>query len=236
MADMTSRLENTKRITSLMREFFLVGVIILLVISPRTIKHILQNAGIQSIAGVEFRNDLEKTSNDTKKAILQIITLRDSLNILQTKLSQAIDQAGDVNTKKDLRAIQSTINATTEKADNLDLSLKSSLSRQEQVIQQIDISAKLETGWIFLGKVNESKLAWSEGHPETVESAELPIQVNALLKIKTDTYLRADIKKQKSKAKIISVVKEEEVVEVIEIDYSHAKGGGWFVWVKVKRT
>jgi len=56
-----------------------------------------------------------------------------------------------------------------------------------------------------------------------------------LLKISTDTYLRKDTTGQKSTAEILSVVKKGETVEVIKVDFSHARAGGWFMWAKVFR-
>ena len=50
-----------------------------------------------------------------------------------------------------------------------------------------------------------------------------------------ETYLRKDNEGQKSTADILSVVKTGETVEVIDVDYSHARGGGWFLWAKIQR-
>jgi hypothetical protein len=233
----SSKIESIKGTVALLREILIVGGILILIISPKAIKRTLKEAGIKSIAGIEFIEDLEKSSNETKKAINDISVLRDSLDILKVKLAEAIDQSNDPDTKKELASIQSTIKTTTEKADNLGENLRNSFSRQEQLIDQYGSSAKRkkEIGWIFLGKTDENQKVWDEGNPKTIAKVALPLQSNTLLKITTDTYLREDSNTQKSRADILSVVKEGETVEVVDVDSSHAIGGGWFLWAKIKR-
>lgn len=236
MGEVQSRLESTRRMAALVRELFLIGIIALLIFSPKTIRGILQNAGIKSFAGIEFRNDLEKTANETKKAIHEITTLRDSLNTLNLKLGEAIAQSSDMNTRNELRAIQSTVNATSKKASDLDQNLKNSFSTQRNILEEIDLSEKKEVGWIKVGKTNEAKSRWDDGRPQNVVSASLPIQPGALLKIKTDTYLRGDTNSHRSGAEALTVVKRGRVVEVIEVDFSpvYDRRGGWTVWAKVR--
>lgn len=236
MADMKSNVERTKGMITLLREILIVGGILILIISPTTIKNTLTNAGIKSIAGIEFK-DIEETNNETKAAINEVNSLRDSLEMLNERLSDAIDRSGDSELTIDLESIQSIINKTSQNAYKIDENLKSSLSRQEQVIKKYKLSPLIikNIGWIFLGKVNKDQSSWDKDSPETISMVELPIQPGTLLKIKTDTYLRKDSDVSKSSAEILSVVKAGETVEITEVDFSSVRAGGWFLWAKIIR-
>jgi len=234
---MNIKIEQVKSSITLLREILIVCGILVLITSPTTIKETLTEAGIKSIAGVEFKDDLKKSEDETKKVANEISVLKDSLDILTAMLDEAINQTTDSETKKELASIQSTIQTTTQKAYNLDDNLRSSLSRQEALINQFDKTANVEkqTGWIFLAKINEAKTEWDVSIPKTILETDLPIESGDLLKISTDTYLRKDTTGQKSTAEILSVVKKGETVEVIKVDFSHARAGGWFMWAKVFR-
>jgi hypothetical protein len=64
-----------------------------------------------------------------------------------------------------------------------------------------------------------------------------PLSPGAKLRVVDDTYLREDGPlNARSSAAILGVAKEGDALQVVDVDYSHAKGGGWFVWAKVRRT
>jgi hypothetical protein len=57
------------------------------------------------------------------------------------------------------------------------------------------------------------------------------------LTIRDDTYWRADSQPgQHANAPILSVARVGTHIIVEEVDYSHARGGGWYVWVKARSS
>ena len=229
---LAERLEVMKMILALLKEVFFVAIFVLLIFSPLTMRSILVNAGIQSFAGIEFRGDLEQTNRETRDAIGEVTALRDSLEQLQEKLETAIAGADEGRARSELQEIQKTVSSTTMKAYEADNNLKRSFSRQQSIIQQIDPQAITQEGWIFLGKIGHSG-GWAE-RPKTVDNADWPLQLDDMLRVRTDVYLRADSEGQHSAAEPLSVAKVGQVVEVMEVDSSSAKGGGWFIWAKVR--
>jgi len=227
-------IENFRSFFALIREVLIVVAIIMLVVFPPSIKSILDKAGIKSFAGFEFRDELKESQLETLNTIAEVEMLQDSLEVLKDKLEEAISQADDSQTRENLENIKYTIDATSQQAMSVDNNLKSSLIKQDDLLSRISQDTKNLEGWAYLGKVNERKDKWENGQPETILSVKLPIATGTTLTFKTGTYLRSDNQKQKSKAEVVSVVKSGEKVNVLEVEYSHAKGGGWFIWAKVR--
>ncbi len=229
---LNERLDATKQLFSLLKEVFFVAIFGLLIFSPITIRGILNDAGIKSFAGIEFRDDLEKITRETQDAIGEITTLRDSLEFLQDKLETAIAASDDSRARDELQEIKKTVSSSTKKATQVDNNLKRSLSQQYQTYEQIDPQAVADVGWMYLGKIGSSG-DWAEPL-KTIEETEWPLEISDVLKIRTDVYLREDVSGNRSSGKPLAVAKVGEAVEVVEIDSSLAKGGGWFIWAKVR--
>src|SRR5207247_10512357 len=117
-----------------------------------------------------------------------------------------------------------------------DKAIKHSLSVHQQIIEQISAAPAPSSGWIYLGKVTEEKNKWAPGSPKTVSAFNPLLASGAPLVITDDVYLRADgPSASRSSAPILGVLKAGQQVQASEVDYSHAKSGGWFIWAKVQR-
>src|SRR5262249_1151651 len=99
-------------------------------------------------------------------------------------------------------------------------------------------AAVQDAGWIFLGKVNESKNDWVDNSPETIApTSTMKLTRGSLLTIIDDVYLRGDVQPgtAHNAGRILSVVKAPADIEVLEVGYSDGGAGGFFVWSKVQR-
>ena len=106
----------------------------------------------------------------------------------------------------------------------------------ESLIEAVRRESLEETGWIYVGKISEDKSSWLPGSPTTITKTELPIEAGQVVTVRDDVYLRADgASNARASAPVQSVVKVGQRVEVLEVEFSHARSGGWFVWLKVVR-
>jgi len=111
----------------------------------------------------------------------------------------------------------------------VDQEFKQAILSAERVAPQILPTA----GWVFLGRVNNNKNQWADGAPSTT-TAVWPIKPDDVVTVKDDVYVRAiTADKWHSSAPVATVSKVGDKLKVVELQYSSAKAGGFFVWAKV---
>lgn len=227
-----------KDVVSALRDSVLFLLFILLLFAPATIKERLVAAGFTkgSIGGLEWEAQAKSVADQTKSVGQSV----EQANVNYTKLIERLDEVEkkitDPLIKSEVKSIGNVAETSRVALDVAGQTIKRSLAVQQQAIAQIAPSAVADSGWVFLGKVTENKTSWVAGSPQTVNAAPLPVSSGTTLTVRDDIYLHADSSPStRSSAAILGVVKVGDNVEVIDIDYSHAKGGGWFVWAKVRR-
>jgi hypothetical protein len=92
-------------------------------------------------------------------------------------------------------------------------------------------------GWLFLGKLGPDG-RWARGSPRNVRRpVTTAIKSGELLKISNPSPLRSDSKPlHHADAALLGIAPTGENVRVVEKQFSHARTGGNFVWVKVERV
>jgi hypothetical protein len=184
--------------------------------------------------------ELNKTSIEHLNFLKQksVVAKEKSLQVANdvSALKQEIDLLLENIQSNDNTAFADKIKRLEENINQTEESIKSSLSEQIKIIESTEKIEKSESGWIFLGKVNESKVEWIEKLP-TVEDETPRIQAGEILTLRDTTYLRDEPEgRWHTTGKVISVMQVGEKVKVIdELDFSEAKGGGFFAWAKVKK-
>ena len=130
-------IENLRSGAAFFKESLFVIVILMLFLFPTVIRDILENAGIKSIGGIEFRDEIEETQEETRLALEQITVLRDSLEILNTRLAVAIDRTRDMDTRRELEEIQTSLSSSKEKTFQIDEKLQQNIMRQENILNEL---------------------------------------------------------------------------------------------------
>lgn len=227
-----------KDLVSTLRDGLLFILFLFLLFAPATIKDRLVAAGFTkgSVAGFEWEAQLKASTEQTKtvgeavsKADGNYQSLIDRVAELETKVQDPSIKASLGSIGDEARVSQSALSVANQ-------AVKRSLFAQQAIVQQVSPTTVATTGWLFLGKVGADKTTWASGSPDTVESIAPSALKAAPLRIHDDAYLRGDSgSSARSSAPILLVVKAGESVVVDDIDYSHAKDGGWFVWAKVRR-
>ena len=128
-------IENLRSGATFFKESLFVIIILMLFFFPAVIREVLEDAGIKSIAGIEFRDDIEQSRKESKLALEEITVLRDSLDILNKRLVAAINQTSDLQTKKELEVIKTTLSESKEKTFQIDNALRQNIQRQDSILK-----------------------------------------------------------------------------------------------------
>jgi seryl-tRNA synthetase len=225
-------------VVSALRDSVLFLLFLLLLFAPGTIKTRLADAGFTkaSIAGFEWESQIKSAAAETRTIGQTVEQAGDNYDKLIERLNTLERQVTDSTVRATVKDIGEVAEASRTDLSTADRALKRSLATQQEIVAQISPSSVAESGWIFLGKVTEDKSAWASGRPQTVGSATARLSPGTPLTVRDDVYLRADAPSAaRASAAILGVAKVGDTVEVVETDYSHARGGGWFVWAKVRR-
>lgn len=227
-----------KNLVAALRDTILFILFLLLLFSPATVNDRLIAAGFTkgNIAGMEWEGQLKKSAEQTKTVGEAVSKADDNYQVLIDRLAELEKMAKDPALKKSLTSLGADAKESKGELVIADQAVKRSLSTQQDIAAQIAPSSISAKGWLFLGQVGEDKQAWLPGSPVTIASINATAIRGSRLIIRDDTYLRADSAAgSHANAAIVSVVKVGQGVVVDEVDYSHAKGGGWFLWAKVRR-
>ena len=127
--------ESLKTFSSVARDIILIIIVCFIIICPTKFRTTMQNAGIQSIFGIELRQDLEESMQATNEALAEIEVLHDSLSILNEQLNRVINNVTNAQIKKDLKVAQNTIVKSKEKTLEIDSNLRQNLDRQDRILR-----------------------------------------------------------------------------------------------------
>ena len=84
------------------------------------------------------------------------------------RLNELEKKVTDPAAKAAVKDIGEAAETSRAQLTTVDQAVTRSLATQQQVVAWIDSSAIANSGWMFLGKVNEDKNAWSVGSQQNV--------------------------------------------------------------------
>lgn len=227
-----------KDLLVVLRDGLILLVFVLLHFFPAKVNQVLTQAGFTkgTIAGFTWERELEASSEQAKGAGQAVALVEGKLTGLAERLEDLDRRAADPSLKRSLRELSQEVQTSQQEAQAANRAVKSSLLAQQRIIEQVAPAALETTGWLYLGKVAEDKSAWAPGHPATVAPTDPSLNPGTRLRIRDDVYLRGEVASgSRSSAPVLGVLRVGETAEVLQVDYSHAKAGGWFAWVKVRR-
>lgn len=195
-----------KDISSLARDALLTIVVAVCIINPSSIKSFLKESGLSKLGVFGVTVELKEEKEKIAEA--------------QEKITAQV-----------VAATSTAPGAAPPEALNkpVDEEFKQAILVAERLAPQLLPTA----GWIFLGRVNKEKIQWADGASATT-TATWPVAPDDVLTVKDDVYVRAITNdKWHSKAPVTTVSKIGDKLKVVEIEYSSAKIGGFFVWAKV---
>ena len=209
-------------------------------ITPATIKDRLVEAGFTkgSIAGFEWGAQLESAAEETKSIGESVEQASENYATLIERLNKLEQDVADPNIKETVKSIEKVAQESRTKLKAADRSVRHNFAVQQQLVAKIRPSAVTKAGWLYLGKVTQDKTKWAAGSPKHIQAISAKLSPGERLTVKDDVYLRerGKVNGRRTRGKILGAAKDGDTVEVIELDYSHARSGGWFVWAKVRHA
>jgi hypothetical protein len=224
-----------KDLIAISRDAILLILLLLLLLAPGTINSTLVKAGFTkgTIAGFEWEAQIRQSTEQTKAVGEAVSRADETYKTLIDRLAELERSASDPGVKRSISGLSVDARASQGELAVADRALKRSLATQQAIVEAVSPASVPAGGWLFLGKVNEGRDAWVDGSPATIAGVAPAIARGSRLTVRDDAYWRADSAAgAHASAPILSVARAGTVVVVDEVDYSHARGGGWFVWVR----
>ena len=220
-----------KGVVTLIREVLVIALIVFAISSPARVVKIMTSLGATdwSVLGVKG-NFAQATNVDNTVQQLQetVAELETQLNTLQQKpnLPPAV--------KQDVQQLANSVSAAKSNVDAAQQSIQADVLRQQQQLASAGFKAPSE-GWLYVGRVSEDKKTWVEG-PKNVHTVAPDPSAGTQVVTSGAAVLRDTSSQpgQRASGNIIAALAPGTTLQVTETDYSHAKSGGNFLWLKVR--
>jgi hypothetical protein len=228
MADTPDKWKKAKTILEVCREFIVVMAVIFVVLFPELAKAWMRHMGFDKVTTPFGEIDTAakvQAAGQVQSAKREISDAAAAVNGLIATAPEA-DRARlqDVSTKLSMTASQ--LDAPVRV---LGAAVKAAASSGDPVAQSRE-------GWVYVGHVDETKGAWQD-RPTIVQAATPTFKAGDALTITDDVFLRADSNGgQRGLAAVVGVLRTGEPAAVLDVGYTHALSGGWFLWLKVRAT
>ncbi len=224
-------------LVSSLRDMVIFLLFVLLLFAPTTIKDRLVAAGFTkgSIAGFEWEAQIKSVSETTKAAGVSVSQAKENYEQLVTKLKDLEQKVSDPAMQSEIQSLGQVANQSHADLTNIDDAIKRSLVSQQKFYARVDLPPPPESGWLYLGVVNQDKSAWSIRAPEVEGKVNPLVSVGEDLHLGDNAYLRGDAEPGRfNLAPVLGVRARGELLEVTQVNYAPARIGGWVVWVKVR--
>ncbi|GAB3092744.1 hypothetical protein [Lysobacter terrae] len=200
----SGRFANLKDMSSLLRDALLTVVIAICLIHPASIKTFLKESGLSKLGMFGVTVELQEEKEKVAEAQREVTSKVVPATAPGEPPPEALNKP-------------------------VDQDFKQAILTAERVAPQILPTA----GWVFLGRVDSAKSQWLDGGSPTT-TATWPVKPDDIVTVKDDVYIRKITDdKWHSSAPVASVAKVGDQLKVVELQYSSARAGGFFVWAKV---
>ena len=228
-----------RNLVSALRDSVLFLVFLLLLLTPDTLRNRLEDAGFTkgAIAGFEWKATIKSTVEQTKTIGQKVEKANEDYKDFIVRLNTLEKKIQDPSLKSTVQGIEKEVEASRQALGQVDQTIRKSLSAQQQLVKKVTPSAVTEAGWIYLGWITEDKKDWANDSRFTTDARSPQLLRGKLLTVTDEVYVHADGPALgRAKAKILGVFDRGDTVKVVNLDYSHARRGGWFLWAEVIRV
>jgi hypothetical protein len=239
MADDTSRFHRfvclCDDMLDLGKDFSILLLVVLFLFFGTFLRKKLNDLGIKEIGPITL-SDVQQQNQGAKAAAQQLSSLNQQASEIEAELSTVA--ARNPGAAKDIAPIKDELNALASQVSSADQSLKTTMLSQQSVLTKASAQTVESTGWIYVGQADETKQAWSGiGAKNLSPAPSTPkFQVGQTLVLASDVYVHNSppAGSFRNQGDVVAVWNKGDRVEVLDQDASHARAGGWFLWLKVK--
>lgn len=245
-----SWLDLFKEALTIIRDLFLAILFIGFLFFPKLLNKALTNAGITSINGGVFQwqpkvqQAASQNASAAQDASEAASTLQDVKADLQTIAGTSSSSAA---TRQAIADASSKIDGTLSSLDKANTTLASSYLTQQSLLQSAGAGttsssepaagAPLE-GWVNVGKSDAAGQAWATPPQPKIDAASPYLKSGQTITFTDDLFVRGDKPAggRFNQGTVLGAVRAGTTAQVLEVEGSHAKKGGEFVWVKVRAS
>jgi hypothetical protein len=228
---------------SFIRDLILLVLLIgLIAYAWKPLKAFLDNGFVVSkvdVGPIELQQ-VQQAATQSKTAAQANSSAAYTLGNVNETLTSIVATSTDPAIRKKAGDAVSQVSASLASLQTVDSSLTKSLVAQEGILNHTTPgaptaqSAAATEGWLYLGKANPAHTAWTSP-PQPKTSATSPkFTVGQVITLTDDLYLRGDKNPGQifNQAPILGAVRSGSSATIQDSQYSPARGGGDFVWVK----
>jgi hypothetical protein len=240
---MNAILATTQSLFTVLRDVFLVILFIFLLCFPTQLNSTLTKAGISQLNGGIFtwQQQAQQAAAQSTTAAQASAAASDSLSDVKSALDAIASQSKDPAIKKQATDAATQAAGSITSLESANSSLARSVVTQEGMAHssgpgtESTTSASASQGWVFVGKADPTHQHWAAIPRPKIATASPAVTVGQVVTFSDDIFLRADKGQDQTfnQAAILGAVRAGNTATITALQFSHARAGGDFVWVKV---
>lgn len=236
-------LATTQSLFTVLRDVFLVILFVFLLCFPTQLNSMLTKAGISTLNGGIFtwQQQAQQAATQSTTAAQANAAASDSLSDVKSVLEDIASQSKDPAIRKQATDAANLASGSISSLESANSSLARSVVTQENMAHssgpgtETQPSASATEGWVYVGKADPTHQHWA-GFPKPKIATESPaVNVGQTVTFSDNVFLRAEKAGNQTynQAAILGAVRAGSTATVAGLEYSHARAGGDFVWIKV---
>jgi hypothetical protein len=236
-------LATTQSLFTVLRDVFLVILFVILLCFPSQLNSMLSKAGISQLNGGIFtwQAQAQQAATQSKTAAQAGAAASDSLSEVKSALDAIASQSKDPAIKKQATDAANQAAGSISSLDSANSSLARSVVTQESMAHssgpgtESTTSSSASQGWVYVGKADPTHQHWADIPKPKIATASPAVAIGQVVTFTDDIFLRADKEQGQTfnQAAILGAVRAGNRATISQLQYSHARIGGDFVWIKV---
>lgn len=218
--------------------YVLIGcLVVYALLKPAGIKTYLQRLGLKDFKATAGPFEANFDVTDTANSFTQ---LSEKIAALQKQISEIVATVQNPETKAKIQSVAQEAVVLHQDVTNADESLRNALAKKTQQAESSQSDTPL-TGWIFLGRTDNSQQHWDT----TSQTVPMPIPTSIgpgfkpgdEITLQSSAYLRGDGPEYAiTKHPVIGAVPAGARVRFLEPRFNNIRSGGKYLWAKVEYT
>lgn len=240
-----SWLDLVKEGLTILRDLFLAVLFMGFLFFPKHLNKALTNAGITQISGgvFQWQPQVKQAASQNASAAQEASEAASTLQDVKADLQTIAGSSTNAATKQAIEDASSKIDGTLSSLDQANSTLASSYLAQQSLLQNANAgstpaatptSAAVQ-GWVNVGKSDATGQAWATPPKPKISAGSPVLKAGDSITFTDDVFVHGDKPAggRYNQGPVLGAVRAGTTGQVLEVEASHAKEGGEFVWVKI---
>jgi len=236
-------LATTQSLFTVLRDVFLVILFVFLICLPKQLNSMLTQAGISTLNGGIFtwQQQAQQAATQTTNAAQANSAASDSLSDVKSALEAIASQSKDPAIRKQATDAANLASGSITSLESANSSLARSVVTQENMVHssgpgtESATSASASQGWVYVGKADPTHQHWAALPKPKIATVSPAVTGGQTVTFSDNVFLHADKAENQTfnQSAILGAVRAGSTATIAGLEYSHARAGGDFVWIKV---